>query len=157
MYIRFFFFCREVELAMGQTFSQDILQSVSKNDYFRINSEQETIFRYGQGRNYWIFWRFGKRWFVLNIVQWLMLALSTWPNRVGVSLPSREDGIRSSFRHVVFPSYSEFPTMDKVHKPKDSDSEYNINIVLEIKNMFIFTLAKEGFAYSSCLNINVAY
>jgi hypothetical protein len=30
------------------------------------------------------------------------------PNRVGVSLPSPEDGNRSSFRNVVFSSYLEF-------------------------------------------------
>jgi hypothetical protein len=37
-------------------------------------------------------------------VQWFRLALSKGPNRVGVSLPSPEDGNRSSLRNVVFSS-----------------------------------------------------
>jgi hypothetical protein len=41
------------------------------------------------------------------------------PNGVGISLPSPEDGNRSSFRNVVFSRYLEFRTMDKVHKPSD--------------------------------------
>jgi hypothetical protein len=45
------------------------------------------------------------------------LALSKGPNRVGVSLPSPEDGNRSSFRNVVFSSYLEFGTMDKPTNP----------------------------------------
>jgi hypothetical protein len=36
--------------------------------------------------------------------QWLWLDLSKGPNRVGVSLPSPEDGNRSSFWNVVFSS-----------------------------------------------------
>jgi hypothetical protein len=36
------------------------------------------------------------------IIQWLNLALSKGPSRVGVSLPSPEDGNRSSFRNAVF-------------------------------------------------------
>jgi hypothetical protein len=39
--------------------------------------------------------------FLTWVVQWLRLALSKGPNRVGVS-PSPEDGNRSSFRNVVF-------------------------------------------------------
>jgi hypothetical protein len=35
-------------------------------------------------------------------------ALSKEPNRVGVSLPSPEDGNRSRFRNVVFSNYLEF-------------------------------------------------
>jgi hypothetical protein len=42
-------------------------------------------------------------------------------NRIGVSLPSPEEGNRSSFRNVVFYSYLEFRTMNKVQKPSDSD------------------------------------
>jgi hypothetical protein len=49
------------------------------------------------------------------MVQWLGLALSKRPNRVGVSLPSPEDGNRSSFRNIFL--YLEFWTMDKVQKP----------------------------------------
>jgi hypothetical protein len=48
-------------------------------------------------------------------------ALSKGPNRVGVSLPSPEDGDRSSFRNVVFSRYLEFRTMDEAHKPSDSE------------------------------------
>jgi hypothetical protein len=51
----------------------------------------------------------------------LILALSKGPNRVGVSLPSPEDGDRSSFRNVVFPIYLELWTMGKVHKSSDSE------------------------------------
>jgi hypothetical protein len=54
-------------------------------------------------------------------VQWFSLACSQGTNRVGVSLPSPEDGSRSSFRKVVLPSYIEFWTMDKVQKPSDPE------------------------------------
>jgi hypothetical protein len=50
-----------------------------------------------------------------------MLALSKRPNRVGVSLLSPEDGNRPSFRNVVFSSYLEFQTIDKMHKLRDSE------------------------------------
>jgi hypothetical protein len=36
-----------------------------------------------------------------RVLQWLALALSTVPNRVGVSQSSPEDGNISSFRNVV--------------------------------------------------------
>jgi hypothetical protein len=55
-----------------------------------------------------------------QLVQRLKLVLSKVPNRVGVSLPSPEDGKRSSFRNV-FSTYFEFRTMDKSHKPGDSE------------------------------------
>jgi hypothetical protein len=42
------------------------------------------------------------------------------PNRLGVSLPSSEDGNKTSFRNVVFSIYLEFPTMYKVQKLSDS-------------------------------------
>jgi hypothetical protein len=54
-------------------------------------------------------------------VQWLRLAFSKGPNRVGVSHPLPEDGKRSSFQNVVFSSYLEFWEMDKVLKPSDSE------------------------------------
>jgi hypothetical protein len=50
----------------------------------------------------------------------LMLALSKGPTRLDASLPSPEDGNRFSFGNVVFSSYLEFRTMDKVKKPSDS-------------------------------------
>jgi hypothetical protein len=49
------------------------------------------------------------------------------PSKVGVSLPSPEDGNTSSFRDVVFSSCLEFWTMDKVHKPSHSDKGSNSN------------------------------
>jgi hypothetical protein len=49
------------------------------------------------------------------------LRFSKRPNWVGASLPSPEDGSRSSFRNVVFSGYIEFRAMDKVHKPDDSE------------------------------------
>jgi hypothetical protein len=36
--------------------------------------------------------------------------------KVGVSLPSTEEGSRSKFRHVVFSNYLEFRAMDKFQK-----------------------------------------
>jgi hypothetical protein len=45
-----------------------------------------------------------RNWIFRCLGQWLRLALSKGANRVGVSLPSPEDGNRSSFRNVVFPS-----------------------------------------------------
>jgi hypothetical protein len=58
-------------------------------------------------------------------------ALSKGPNRVGIYLPSPEDGKRSSFPEVVFSTYLEFWTMDKVHKPGDSES-INEPVVLSV-------------------------
>jgi hypothetical protein len=57
----------------------------------------------------------------VSLVQWLRLAFSKGPNRVGVSFPSPENGNRSSIRNVVFSStYLQFRTMDKVQKPRNS-------------------------------------
>jgi hypothetical protein len=53
--------------------------------------------------------------------QRLRLALSKGPNRVGVSLPSLEDGNRYSLGHNVFYSYVDSQTLDKVQKPSDSE------------------------------------
>jgi hypothetical protein len=53
-------------------------------------------------------------------VQRLRLALSEGTN-IGVFIPSPEDGSRSVFRKVVFYSYFEFGTVDKVQKPNYSD------------------------------------
>jgi hypothetical protein len=61
-------------------------------------------------------------------VQWLRLALSKGPNRVGLSLSSPEDGKRSSFRNIAFYSYLEFRTMDAVHKLSDSENLYVFDI-----------------------------
>jgi hypothetical protein len=44
------------------------------------------------------------------------LALSKGLNRVGVSVPSPENGNRSSFRNVAFSSYLELQTVDKIQK-----------------------------------------
>jgi hypothetical protein len=45
---------------------------------------------------------------------------SEGPNRIGVSLHSREEGNRSSLRNVVFSIYLEIRTMGKVQKASDS-------------------------------------
>jgi hypothetical protein len=45
-----------------------------------------------------------------------MLSLSMESNRVDVSLPSPEEGNRSSYRNVVFSINLEFRTVDKVRK-----------------------------------------
>jgi hypothetical protein len=55
----------------------------------------------------------------VSAYQWLSLALSDGPNRVGVSLPSPEDRNRSSFRNIVICSHLEFLAMDQ--KASDSD------------------------------------
>jgi hypothetical protein len=54
-------------------------------------------------------------------LQWLRSVLSKGPNGVGVFLPSNEDGYRPIFQNVLFSSCLEFRTMDKVHKPSDSE------------------------------------
>jgi hypothetical protein len=54
-------------------------------------------------------------------VQWLRLALSKGRHRIGVSLPSPEDGNRSSFHNIVFSSYLEFRTMDAFYELRDSE------------------------------------
>jgi hypothetical protein len=46
---------------------------------------------------------------------------SKGPNSVRVSLPTPEDENISSFRNVVFFSYSEFRRIDKALKPRDSE------------------------------------
>jgi hypothetical protein len=51
----------------------------------------------------------------------MVLAISKEPNRVGASLPSPGDCIRFSFPNVVFSSYLEFRTMDRVHNLSDSE------------------------------------
>jgi hypothetical protein len=53
--------------------------------------------------------------------QWSRLALFEGPDRAGVSLPSPEDGHRSSFWNIVFLSYLEIWTLHEVHKPSDSE------------------------------------
>jgi hypothetical protein len=55
------------------------------------------------------------------MVQYIRLALSKGPKRVGVSLPSPEDGNIYSFGNVVFSSDFEFRTVDEVHKPRNSE------------------------------------
>jgi hypothetical protein len=48
-------------------------------------------------------------------------ALFKGPNRLGVSLPSPEDGNRLSFRNIVFRNYLEFWMMDATHKASVSE------------------------------------
>jgi hypothetical protein len=57
----------------------------------------------------------------------MRLNLSKGPNRVGVFRPSPEDGNTCSFRYTVSSSYLEFPTMDKAHKPTDSEERGSVN------------------------------
>jgi hypothetical protein len=52
------------------------------------------------------------------------------PNKVGVSLPSPEDGSGSNFRNVVFSIHLEFRTMAKVHKPSDCEGFFNFHHAL---------------------------
>jgi hypothetical protein len=55
-------------------------------------------------RSFFIPW-FTFYWFFIRSMvteEWLRFALFNGPNRVGVSLPSPEDGNRSSFRNVMF-------------------------------------------------------
>jgi hypothetical protein len=57
------------------------------------------------------------------VVQWLRLALSKGPNRVGVS-PSPDDRNWSSFPNVVFCSVLEYQMMVKVKKTSNSHFYY---------------------------------
>jgi hypothetical protein len=50
----------------------------------------------------------------------LRLVLSTGPNRVDVCSPSPKTETYS-FRNIVFPSYLEFRTMNRVQKRRDSE------------------------------------
>jgi hypothetical protein len=54
-------------------------------------------------------------------VQLLRSALSKGSNRLDVSVPSPEDGNRSNFRNAVFSVRLGFWTMNKIHKPSDSE------------------------------------
>jgi hypothetical protein len=66
-----------------------------------------------------------------NLNHWtLRLALSKGPNRVGVSLTSPAERKRSSFRNIVFSSYLEYRTMDKVYE--HSDSEWTVLLTIFI-------------------------
>jgi hypothetical protein len=49
----------------------------------------------------------------------MSLAFPKGPNRVGASLLLPKDGLKSNLRKVVFTSYLEFRTMDKVQEPSD--------------------------------------
>jgi hypothetical protein len=53
--------------------------------------------------------------------QLLRSAFSKRSNRLGVSIPSLEDGNRSNFRNVVCSAWLGFRTMNKIHKPSDSE------------------------------------
>jgi hypothetical protein len=85
-----------------------------------------------------------RRDFWINKICKVSLAFSKGPNRVGVSIPSSEDGNWSSFRNVVFSSYLEFRTMDNVHKPSHSKcivrfnktGFYNLSEVSSIELIF---------------------
>jgi hypothetical protein len=59
--------------------------------------------------------------YVTMVVQWLRLAPSEGLKGEGASFPSVEDGNRASFRNVVFSNYSDFQTMEKIHKLNDSE------------------------------------
>jgi hypothetical protein len=48
-----------------------------------------------------------------SVVHWLKLALSKWPNRVGVLSFT---WVRDSFQNIVFTGFLEYSTMDKVQK-----------------------------------------
>jgi hypothetical protein len=56
--------------------------------------------------------------------QWLRLAVSKGPNKIGASLPLPEDGNISSFQSNVFSSYLELKTKDKAHKPCNSEVNF---------------------------------
>jgi hypothetical protein len=67
---------------------------------------------------------FPSTWFILQptrLCNGLTSALSKWLDRVNGSLLSLEEGTRSVFGKVVFSSYLDFRTMDKAHKPSDSE------------------------------------
>jgi hypothetical protein len=59
----------------------------------------------------------------------LHLFRSQGPDRVGVSLPSSEDGNTFSFRNIVFSNYLEFRIMDEVQKPSDSGWMLSCDVV----------------------------
>jgi hypothetical protein len=59
-------------------------------------------------------WNINLKW----VMQWLRLALSKRPNRVGLSLPSPEDGSRSSFGHIVLWT-----------KSRNSDSDHSVPVI----------------------------
>jgi hypothetical protein len=59
---------------------------------------------------------------LLGPLERLKSALSKGSNRVGVLLPSLEEENISSFLNAVFSGYFEFRTMERVHKPSDSEN-----------------------------------
>jgi hypothetical protein len=58
---------------------------------------------------------------MMQVVQWLRLALPKGPSRVDIFLPSSEGEKRSCFRNVVF-QFLEFWMMDKVQNSRNSAS-----------------------------------
>jgi hypothetical protein len=84
----------------------------------------------------------------------LSLALSKGHNRAGVSLPSPEDGNRSSFQNVVFSSYLELHTMEKSRNSailNDNKRSSSINDT-ELLKMTDYRLLKKNFAQLIYLN-----
>jgi hypothetical protein len=61
-------------------------------------------------------------------VQWLILALSTWSNRVWVSLTSPEDGNRSSFRNAVFSSVKNSGCWTKSRNPVILNQAFSLQL-----------------------------
>jgi hypothetical protein len=62
--------------------------------------------------------------------------------KVGVSLPSPEDGNRSSFRKVVFSTYVEFLTLDNIHELSDSECSHRKNPYVPFKKDIMTVLTK---------------
>jgi hypothetical protein len=75
----------------------------------------EVIVIVSYSQNHWVSGLFPTSGILNDYVHWLKLALSKGPNRVGVSIPSPEDGNIQFPNRCIF-SYLEFRTMDKVQK-----------------------------------------
>jgi hypothetical protein len=63
------------------------------------------------------------------------------PKRVGVSLPSPEDGNRFNYRNVVFWNYIEIRTMEKFNIPSDSEMTGNYQTLHEERPHLYFAFS----------------
>jgi hypothetical protein len=88
-----------------------------------------------------------------SLDQWLRLSYSKGPNRVGVFLPSPEDGNEFSFRNVVFSSYFEFRTVEKVHKPNDVEC-YTIVRTLYKKALAVLIISSFAVRMATVSHLN---
>jgi hypothetical protein len=88
---------------------------------------------------------------LLGALKGANLDLSKGPKIVDASFPLPEEGNRSSFRNVVFSAHLDFWTMDKVHKPSDSECYAPSSESFRTYHMLLPFINLSGLKYSILL------